>query len=171
MTDTTTAADRDVEAASVAGSPEASEAPRREDPSDRIWELELLISGAVTLGLLQLPGGVDAFYRSLDARVSTESATALLLGYEFTKIILYLLIASFVLHLGARAYWVALIGLYAIFPGGIRWGELPLRAEPRRFYRRNTPALPAAIEGCSAGSLSAVCQNRSMKNTVTRSFG
>lgn len=107
-----------------------SEAPRREDPRDRIWELELLISGAVTLGLLQLPGRVDALYRSLDARVSTESATALLLGYEFAKIILYLLIASFVLHLVARAYRVALIGLHAIFPGGIRWSELRYAQSP-----------------------------------------
>jgi hypothetical protein len=62
------------------------------------------------------------------------------------KIILYLLIASFVLHLVARAYWAALIGLHAIFPGGIRWGELRYGPNLTDLYRRNTPALPAAIE-------------------------
>lgn len=50
--------------------------PGREGPSDRIWELELLISGAVTLGLLQLPGRVDALYRSVDAPVSSWDSRA-----------------------------------------------------------------------------------------------
>jgi hypothetical protein len=112
---------------------------------ERTWELELLISGAVTFALLQLPATVDRWYFSTEPMVTGNTRYLLLGLYEYAKFILYALIPSFIVHLAARAYWVGLIGLDSVFPHGVVWekhGRLPIA---RVVYRERQPSLEALI--------------------------
>jgi len=85
------------------------------------WELELLISGAVLFALFQIPTQLTAFFARLEPHATSTMMSVLLLGQLYMKAILYALIASFVVHLVARAYWVGLVGLQSVFPKGVRW--------------------------------------------------
>lgn len=78
--------------------------PRRSFPQgyDRTWELELLISGAVAFTLLQLPGAADGAFDRLSPRLGEGLPRLLMFGYVYIKIILYALIATFIVHLAAR---------------------------------------------------------------------
>lgn len=122
-------------------------APRRSVPQsyDRTWELELLISGAVAFTLLQLPGVADAAFDRLSPRLGEGLHRVLMFGYIYSKIILYALIATFIVHLAARAYWVGLVGLSSVFPNGIRWEELKYGPVTREFYRERLPTLQAQV--------------------------
>lgn len=132
----------------------ASAAERFPHGLRQTWELELLISGAVVFALLQLPSAVDPVYRRLEVHLADTGHQALFLGYYFLKLILYLLSVSFLIHLAARAYWVGLVGLDAVFPNGIRWERLRYGPISERVYRERLPSLPALIgkvdDFCSA---------------------
>jgi hypothetical protein len=52
------------------------------EPRSRPWELELLISGAVTFALLQLPGRVDGVFRTLEPQVDGGAHMAAFMGYD-----------------------------------------------------------------------------------------
>jgi len=97
--------------------------PRYTTPT---WEMELLISGATVFALLQLPEVIDRGYFSWAARLSQEWQTLLSLGYAYLKAANFILIGTFILHLALRAYWVAIVGLSSVYPGGIRWDKLKL---------------------------------------------
>ncbi len=91
---------------------------RRTTPT---WELELLISGATVFGLMQLP---DALNRALVILMNgNEEPIADLVRTVsiYLQFSLITLILTFVLHLLVRAYWVALVGMYSVYPQGIRW--------------------------------------------------
>lgn len=119
--------------------------PRRSFPQsyDRTWELELLISGAVAFTLLQLPGAADGAFDRLSPRLGEGLHRLLMFGYIYIKIILYALIATFIVHLAARAYWVGLVGLSSVFPRGILWEELKFGPLTREFYEERLPTLQA----------------------------
>jgi hypothetical protein len=112
---------------------------------ERTWELELLISGAVTFALLQLPAEVDRWFFAAEPAVVGNTRYLLLGGYEYAKFILYALIPSFIVHLAARAYWVGLIGLDSVFPHGVRWEKLGRRPITRVVYRERQPSIEALI--------------------------
>ncbi len=85
------------------------------------WELELLISGATVFGLMQLP---DPLNRSLVVLMNgnEEQIVALVRTVSiYLQFSLITLIITFILHLLARAYWVAMVGMYSVYPQGIRW--------------------------------------------------
>jgi len=109
------------------------------------WEQELLISGAVVFALLQLPSMVDNAFHWLDGQVSGAGWTMTMMGYEFSKLILYALIACFVVHLVARGYWVGLMGLHSVFPGGVQWEKSRSGPVARELYQRRFPTLPQSI--------------------------
>jgi hypothetical protein len=116
------------------------------EPKTRPWEQELLISGATVFALLQLPAQVDAWSRSVLPRLDGAWAGAALLVWLYVKLALYALIFAFTAHLFIRAYWVAVIGLEAVFPRGIRWDGSragPIMSEIRR---RRTPQLQSLID-------------------------
>jgi hypothetical protein len=69
------------------------------------WEIELLISGATVFALMQLPGLLDRAYQQLLAQVGASMAQLLLIAYIYFKAATLVLIATFILHLGLRAYW------------------------------------------------------------------
>ncbi len=125
------------------GAPDAAPAvPRDTSPT---WELEMLISGGVVFSLFQLPPVLDGLMTRWEPHVTDGASVALLVGYAYLKGALYTLIAAFVLHLGARAYWVGLMGLNSVFPGGIRWERTQLGPMAREVYRRRLPTLPGLI--------------------------
>jgi hypothetical protein len=109
------------------------------------WEQELIISGGVVFALMQVPGVVDGAFARLEPHLSAGTVMLGLMGYQYVKLILYTLIAAFVIHLSSRAYWVGLIGLHSVFPGGVRESELKEGPITQEVNRRLTPTLPRAI--------------------------
>ena len=109
------------------------------------WELELLISGAVLFALFQLPGALNAFFARLEPHLTAAVAPAELLVALYARAIVYALIASFVVHLVARAYWVGLVGLHSVFPRGVQWDELRAGPISLDVYRERFASLPAVI--------------------------
>ena len=109
------------------------------------WEQELIISGAVVFALMQLPAVVDAQFQRLEPHLAGGTLMMGAMGFQYAKLILYTLIATFVIHLTSRAYWVGLIGLHSVFPGGVREAELKQGPVTAEVYRRLTPTLPRAI--------------------------
>jgi hypothetical protein len=101
--------------------PSPIDVPRDTTPT---FELEMLVSGAVLFGLLQLPSALGALVAHYEPHLGLFgifiAAGVGMLG----RAAIYALIACFVLHLGLRAYWVALVGVHSVFPGGVRWDRM-----------------------------------------------
>jgi hypothetical protein len=111
------------------------------------WELELLIAGAVTFALFQIPGSLESALGWVEARTSGTQAGFAAAGYMYAKAIVYVLIVAFLLNLCARAYWVGLVGLHSVFPKGVRWERMGGSAGPYAVaeYKRRLASLPAVI--------------------------
>ncbi|MEJ2516156.1 MAG: hypothetical protein P8102_13190 [Gammaproteobacteria bacterium] len=141
------------------GTPSGDEAEAMDRLRDRTDELELIISSLTIFALLSLPGWlfdkVANVYTHLSTSlaIATNAGTALLAGTS------YGLAACFVVHLMARAYWVGLIGLRTVFPGGINWSKTPgLGPLSRQYYKDTLPDLDTVIRNTDrvASSLFAV---------------
>ena len=130
------------DAAAQAAEGEGPQVPRDTSPT---WELELLLSGAVLFALFQLPPLVESAFAWLEPRMGRDLGVVSFMGYVFTKTILYVLIVSFVVHLCLRAYWVALVGLDSVFPGGVRWEHSSAGPIVQRIYRERFPPLASQI--------------------------
>lgn len=111
----------------------------------RRWEIELLISGATLFALLQAPGWVDGWYARTQPHLDGGTEFVAFFGFYSAKLILYTLICTFLLHLIARAYWVALVGLHSVFPAGTRWSELEYGPAFTERIRGRISSTPAAI--------------------------
>ena len=98
--------------------------PAPEGIFDKTWEIELLISGGVVFALLQLPPLLERSFLRLEPRLTDWWREASFHSFIYLKAILYTLISAFILHLASRAYWIGLIGLEKVYPGGIRWEKL-----------------------------------------------
>ena len=105
----------------------------------RTWELELLISGALVFALMQVPGHLDRYWDRIIFDVGPAGFTAVLLTHIYVRAIVVVLIVAFLLNLGARAYWVGLVGLDSVFPQGIRWERSKFGPMSREFYRTRVP--------------------------------
>lgn len=107
---------------------------RRTTPT---WELELLISGATVFGLMQLP---DPLNRALvvlmngNEQVIVELIRTVSIYLQFSLIAL---IITFIFHLLARAYWVAMVGMYSVYPKGILWDKSSSGGPAYREYGKN----------------------------------
>jgi hypothetical protein len=98
----------------------ADQIPKRTTPT---WEMELLISGATVFGLTQLPAPLS---RALVIGSNTNEAAIaelMMAGNIYITFAIFTLIITFVLHLLARGYWVALVGMYSVYPKGIIWNK------------------------------------------------
>jgi hypothetical protein len=109
------------------------------------WELELLIAGAVTFALFQLPGALNSLREWLTPRVSGAGEIAVFMGLLYAKAIVYALIGAFVTNLAARAYWVGLVGLHSVYPRGVRWDQLGMGPLSVAMYRERIASLPAVM--------------------------
>jgi hypothetical protein len=90
--------------------------PKQTTPT---WEMELLISGASVFALMQLPSWLNQAFLSLQIWNHDQYLNTLLLPlFIYVKVAVVSLAVTFLLHLCLRAYWVGLIGLDSVFPGG-----------------------------------------------------
>ena len=109
------------------------------------WELELLISGAVLFALFQIPGMLTSFFARIEPHTTSTMMTVMFFVQMYVKAIVYALIASFVVHLIGRAYWVGLVGLHSVFPGGTRWENFKSGPVTLEVYRSRLVSLPEII--------------------------
>lgn len=85
------------------------------------FELEMLVSGAVLVGLFQLEGALDGAVARWLPHLALVGTVGVVLTASYVRAAIYALIACFVTHLALRGYWVALVAVNAMFPGGVRW--------------------------------------------------
>ena len=121
--------------------------PRQTTPT---WEIELLISGATVFGLMQLPALVESGMVKIINRTAPDIASLLVPMWIYVQSALMILIGTFVLHLCLRAYWVALVGLTSVSPGGVNWASFknagPYQLETSRRGREDMPAIIEAAD-------------------------
>ncbi len=116
------------------------------DSVQRTDEIELLISAAVFFALFKVPGWLLTTWEAWSVH---QSAATLKVGMALMQLgygVVFVLLASFLLHLALRAFWIGLIGLRSVFPTGIDWEKLA-RSAPitTEYQRRTTPELGATI--------------------------
>ncbi len=112
----------------------------------RTYEMELLLSGAVVFGLMQLPPLLSVAFDRFRAGLSGDLRILGLYGEFYVVYVLYALIGSFLLHLGLRAYWIGLLGLESVYPEGIRWDRLKFGPATIERFRRSVPSLARSID-------------------------
>ena len=110
------------------------------------WELELLISGAVVFTLFRVPAVLARELTQAILHLPESLFLLVFLGVVYLQTAAYVLVAAFIFHLAARAYWIGLIGLYSIFPGGINWSDLKTGPRLREVHRSQIPETPVLIE-------------------------
>lgn len=76
--------------------------------------MELLISGAVVFGLIHLPPIIERISISFLAGLEGNLRLMGVLGQVYLQLVLYGLIAVFVLHLAMRGFWIGLLGLEGV---------------------------------------------------------
>ncbi|KFL36537.1 hypothetical protein [Arenimonas donghaensis] len=84
------------------------------------WEIELLLSGATVFALVQFAGALPEWGGYLLPRLGPLWQQVLGLGLVYFQCGVILLCVAFVLHLFMRAYWVALVGMDSVYPGGLK---------------------------------------------------
>ncbi len=112
----------------------------------RTYEMELLLSGAVVLGLIHLPPAVRRAFDTFTADLAGGSRLLALFAQAYVELALYALIAAFVFHLAARGWWIALLGLESVFPDGIRWEKAAAGRFMLERYRRGIGTLADAVD-------------------------
>ena len=113
--------------------------------SSPTWELELLLSGLVLFALFQLPDVLNSFFDHLAPHATAAVLPAVFFTQLYAKAIVYALMVAFVLHLVSRAYWVGLVGLHSVYPGGVKWGEAGTGPIATQVYRERLVSLPTVI--------------------------
>jgi hypothetical protein len=117
------------------------------------WELELFISGAFVFATFQLPGWIEQLFTSLDPHTTEAMSSVLFMGALYGKAIAFTLIGMFMVHLIARAYWIALLGLQSVFPRGIDWQQMkigPIAKDVFKSYAPDTARVIATLDNfCS----------------------
>lgn len=97
--------------------------------SNQSWNLELVVSGAAIFSTSFLPEIADkaigSFYENYQISSDISSQVFPTLAYSFGKSSAYLLIFTFIIHFIIRAFWIALVGLRAVFPQGINFDNIP----------------------------------------------
>jgi len=111
----------------------------------RIWEMELLISGAVVFALFQFPSLLDSTFKSMAIHVQPDMFRLFFLGYFFLLFVSFTLSGSFLLHLVARAYWIGMIGLYSVFNKGIKWRNVSCGPFTKDEYKTLVSPFPDLI--------------------------
>ncbi len=115
------------------------------DLQQRTWELEFLVSGALALGLGQLPGRVDDLFNRTMPLLGESAGLAAFISYQYVKLALYTLILAFLVHIVLRAFWVSLVGLDSVFPRGVRWERVRLGPIGHAYLKRHMPSVRELI--------------------------
>ncbi|HOY38971.1 MAG: hypothetical protein KBB11_01590 [Bacteroidales bacterium] len=88
------------------------------------WELELLISGGAIFSLFKVGGIIPGFFVSISKYASVPGLSIFMI---FVMIALKSLTLGFVVHLAMRSYWLALVCVSYVFPGGLRQEKIGWR--------------------------------------------
>jgi hypothetical protein len=106
-----------------------------------VWEPELLISGIVLFGLLQIPSGLDTMQRYLNdwgaSIIFWSNMDEFMVAFLKTSV--YLLIVGLIVNLLLRSVWVVMIGLSYTLPGGIDTKKLRLQS----YYENKLRKIPS----------------------------
>lgn len=137
--------------------PETANEPGLSARTTPTWEMELLVSAGTIVGLLQLPSLLDFVHAPLLNGSSEAFSFLISATWAYCNLALYTLIATFLMHLCLRAYWVALVGMDSVYPGGIRWEKMRMGPVSRALATKNARPIPEAIEAAD--------------NRATRVFG
>lgn len=110
--------------------------------SSQSWNLELLVSGVAIFSTSFLPDLIEqaiAYYFE-NYQAGNELITNIVLptlAFSFAKASAYLLIITFFVHFVLRAFWIAMLGLRAVFPQGINYENLPnTNSELKETYKK-----------------------------------
>lgn len=138
-------------AGSLEPEPDPLDLPRDTTPT---WEIELLISGATTFTLFQLPGELHAMGERWLPHVTVLGLFGVIIVNIIVVAAIYGLAACFVLHLALRGYWVALVGVNSVYPGGVRWDRMtkygPTTASLLRETLRPLPSYIARVDNVAS---------------------
>ena len=110
------------------------------------WEIELLMSAGLVFALFQVPAPLHEWTRLASARLGNAGDMLVSMGLAYGLMAVYALIGMFLIHLTARAYWVALVGIHSVYPDGIRWEKFSGGPISRAEMQRQIPSMPALIE-------------------------
>jgi hypothetical protein len=124
-------------------STDAFSVPRETTPA---WESELLLSIGLVVAMLQLSPVLDNAFIWWSPRLSEQWLEPLTFTFLYAKAAVYGLIVTFVAHLTARGFWVALVGMRAVYPGGIHWDKLRQGEIGKALARERIPTLAQPIE-------------------------
>lgn len=87
------------------------------------WEMELLLTGFVLIGLFQLPDHLTHWANTMWMKVegdSTIKASFIWLPYQMLLIGVKIMTINLIILLLLRGFWIGIIGLSSAFPKGIR---------------------------------------------------
>ncbi|MDX2182895.1 MAG: hypothetical protein SFW08_02815 [Gemmatimonadaceae bacterium] len=109
------------------------------------WEIELLISGALAFGAIQLPGYFDDWLVQWIPRLTEGMLLPAIMGYVFLKSLATTLALTFGLHIVLRGFWAASLGLHSVYPEGIQWDNVKTGPIFREVTRAAVPSLPVYV--------------------------
>ena len=117
--------------------------PRDTTPT---WEVELLISGVAVFAMLILPGLLDDALFALLPRFDGSWQEPIDILYLYLKSAAVILAATFAIHLLLRANWIALVGMYSVFPEGVRLERMRMGPVQRAFESQRAAAPDEIID-------------------------
>jgi len=118
--------------------------------SNQSWNLELVVSGAAIFSTSFLPELTDraiaSYYENYQVSSDIYNQVLPTLAYSFGKAASYLLIFTFIVHFIVRAFWIAIVGLRAVFPQGINFENIPnTNKEMAKMYKEKFGTLDGFI--------------------------
>ncbi len=121
---------------------EKSKPPRwLEEIQQKSWEPEILLSGIVLFGLLQVPDLIDQFLLFFKKEIS-QKYTDIDNFVALMKIANFWLVFGLIIHLIGRGIWIGLVGLSFVLPQGINYGRLNFT----KIFEDDTREIPPIID-------------------------
>lgn len=117
--------------------------PKRTTPT---WEMELLLSGATVFAMFQATQAMTSWGSGLIPRLAENPRMIFAVLFTYGNGALTLLTMTFALHLVLRAWWVALVGVDSVYPGGPRFERLRGGPIHRALMMRRWKPIPERVE-------------------------
>lgn len=109
------------------------------------WEIELLISGALTFASLQLPSLLEGWFFAWEPKVPESVHGALVMAYLFSEATATVLAITFSIHILLRGLWAAALGLHSVYPDGVLWERITSGPIFRRVAIERSLTMPQFI--------------------------
>lgn len=105
------------------------------------WEMELLVTGFVLIGLFQLPDYLRHFQEILSMNMEAKSlfkAYAIHIPINILMVGIRIMTINLILLLLLRGFWIGMIGLSSAFPGGINHENLSFSERFKTYLRQKS---------------------------------